>query len=138
MRSVGGRNLLWGFALCVEKVHQILDLIRLKNASKGRHRSAAVVNLMFDLLFAPAFAYNAQIRAAASASAICAVAVLTPLLVKQGCSRLFARAGIGMNCWRTRLRQTRDKTDCKGSGTDGGEDSQQCFGMYLQGNNVLQ
>jgi hypothetical protein len=122
----------------VEKVHQILDLIRLKNASKGWHRSAAVVNLMFNLLLAPAFAYNAQIRAASTASSICAVAVLTPLLVKQGCSRLFARAGIGMNRWRGRLRQTRYKSDCKGCGTDGGEDSQQCFGMYLQRNNVLQ
>ena len=50
---LGGASVLRlrSFPLRMEKVHQVLDFVRLKNITERRHRSAAVMNLMFNFLF---------------------------------------------------------------------------------------
>jgi hypothetical protein len=138
LRWNGRRNTLRRFAFCGKELHQILDLIGLKNVSKSGHRSATVVNLMLDLLLVPPFAYEAEIRTAVAAAAICAVTVFAPPLVKQNGSSLFIRAGIGVNRGLGRLRQTRYKGQGKSCGSDGNQDSQQCVGVFLQKNSALQ
>jgi hypothetical protein len=81
----------------VNKINEIFDLVGLENISEGRHRRTTLVNLMLDFLFAEAFADGAQIRPEFPASAVCAMAMLTPLFVKESGSRLFAFVRIGVN-----------------------------------------
>jgi hypothetical protein len=47
----------------MKEVDEVLDLVRLKNIAKGGHGSAAIVNLMLDLLLVQAFADGAQVWA---------------------------------------------------------------------------
>jgi hypothetical protein len=47
----------------VKEVDEVLDLVRLKNIAEGGHGSAAIVNLMLDLLLVQAFADGAQVWA---------------------------------------------------------------------------
>jgi hypothetical protein len=74
----------------VKEVNEIFDLVGLENISKGWHRRAAFVNLMLDFLFAQAFADSAQIWPEFPASAVCAMAVLASLFVKERGSGLLA------------------------------------------------
>jgi hypothetical protein len=76
----------------MKEVHEILDLVGLENVSEGGHGSTAIVNLMFNFLLAQALADGAQIRPKVAASAAGAVAMLTPLLMKERCSSLLAVA----------------------------------------------
>jgi hypothetical protein len=46
-----GGGVLRGFAFGVKEVDQIFDLVRLENVSESGHGGAAMLNLMFDLLF---------------------------------------------------------------------------------------
>jgi hypothetical protein len=74
----------------VKKINEIFDLVGLENISEGGHRRATLVNLMLDFFLAQAFADGAQIRPEFPAASICAMAMLTPLFVKESGSRLFA------------------------------------------------
>lgn len=80
----------------MKEVHQIFDLVRLENISESGHGSTAIVNLMFDLLFFQAFPDSAQVRPKVSAVAIYAMAMLTPLFMKERGSGVltFARGGV--------------------------------------------
>jgi hypothetical protein len=81
----------------VKEVDQVLDLVRLEDIAEGGHGSAAIVNLMLDLLLLQAFADGAQIRPKLAAAAIYAVAMLTPLFMKEGGSSVLALARVGVN-----------------------------------------
>jgi hypothetical protein len=94
----------------MEKVHQILDFVRLKNISERRHRTAAIVDLMLDFLLAKAFTHGTQVRSKFAAAPIYSVAMLTTSLVKESGSRLFAFARVGMNIRSRRLRQAASKS----------------------------
>jgi hypothetical protein len=54
-----GGGVLRGFAFGVKEVDQIFDLVRLEDVSESGHRSTAIVDLMFDLLFLQALADGA-------------------------------------------------------------------------------
>jgi hypothetical protein len=125
-------SVLRGFALGVEEIHQIFNLVRLESISEGRHGSPAVVDLMLDLLFLQVLTDGAQIRAKLTASAIYAVTMLTPLLVKDGSSRSFAITGIRVNNRWGRLRRTTHQSGGKDRETSGDEDSQGAFGVSSQ------
>jgi hypothetical protein len=84
------RRTLRSFAFRVKEVNEILHLVRLQNISEGGHRRATVVDLMLDFLFAEAFADGAQIWPEFPASAVCAMAVLASLFVKERGSGLLA------------------------------------------------
>ena len=64
-------------------VDEVLDFIGLKNLSEGRHRSTAIMNLMFNLLFVSPLADGAQIWSEFSAASVHAMAMLTPFFVKE-------------------------------------------------------
>jgi len=81
-------GVLRGFALCVEEVDEVFDLVRLENVSESGHGGATIVDLMFDLLFLQAFADGAQVRPQVAAATIYAMAVLTSLFVKECGSRV--------------------------------------------------
>ena len=81
----------------MKEVHQIFDLVRLENISECGHSCAPIVNLMFDLLFFFAFADGAQIRPKVPAVAIYTMAMLTPLFMKEGGSRVLTLARVSMN-----------------------------------------
>jgi hypothetical protein len=98
----------------VEKVHQIFDFVRLENISERGHRSAAIVNLVLDLLLAEPLTNGAQIRSKMPASAIYAMAMLTTSLVKERGSRLFTFARVGVNNRSRRLRHTKRQSYAKG------------------------
>lgn len=68
-------------------VHQVFDFIGLKNITEGRHRSAAVVNLMLNLLFVSALADDTQIWSEISSAAVHTMAMLTPFFVKESRTR---------------------------------------------------
>jgi hypothetical protein len=74
----------------VKEVNEIFDLVGLENISEGGHRRATLVNLMLDFLLAEASADSAQIWPEFPASAIYAMAMLTPLFVKERGSGLLA------------------------------------------------
>jgi hypothetical protein len=74
----------------MKEVNEILDFIRLEHVSKSGHGSTAIVNLKLYLLFAQAFPDGAQIRPKVPAAAICTMAVLTSLFMKERGSGLFA------------------------------------------------
>jgi hypothetical protein len=74
----------------VKEVDEIFDFIRLENISERGHRRATLVNLMLDFLFAEALADGAQIWPEFPASAVGAMAMLTPLFVKESGSGLLA------------------------------------------------
>ena len=67
----------------MEKVHQGLDFVRLKNISERGHCRPAVTNLKFNFLFVQAFADGAQIGTELSSASIYAMAMLTSFLVKE-------------------------------------------------------
>ena len=67
----------------MKEVHEIFDFVRLEDVSESGHRGTTIVNLMLDLLFAQAFADGAQIWPEFPAAAICAVAMLTSLFMKE-------------------------------------------------------
>jgi hypothetical protein len=71
------------FALGMQVVHQVLDFIGPKNITEGGHRSAAVVNLMLNLLFVSAFSDDTQIWSEISSAAVHTMAMLTPFFVKE-------------------------------------------------------
>ncbi len=85
----------------MEKVHQILDFVRLKHIAKRRHTSPSVADLMLDLRFLPTLADRSQIRSKIrfeiASSSIRPMAMLAPFLVKQRRSSLFAPFGARMN-----------------------------------------
>lgn len=74
----------------MKEVHEILDFIRLEHVSKGGHGCTPIVNLKLYFLFAQAFPNGAQIRPKVSTAAICTMAVLTSLVMKERGSGLFA------------------------------------------------
>jgi len=74
----------------MKEVHEILDFIRLEHVSKGGHGSTTIVNLKLYFLLAQAFPYGTQIRPKVPAAAICTMAVLTSLFMKERGSGLFA------------------------------------------------
>ena len=74
----------------MKEVNEIFNLVGLENISEGRHRRATLVNLMLDFLFAEAFADCAQIWPEFPAAAVCAMAMLASLFVKERGSGLLA------------------------------------------------
>ena len=74
----------------MKEVNEIFYLVGLEDISEGGHRRATVVDLMLDFLFAEAFADGAQIWPSFPASAVCAMAVLASLFVKERGSGLLA------------------------------------------------
>jgi hypothetical protein len=107
----------------MQEIYQVFDLVRLKNISEGRHSRAAIMDLMFDLLFLQALSYSTQIRPEIPTAAIHTVAVLTPLLVKERRARVFVAVRGSMDDLNRRTPQkverTRDENkqakSCKGS-----------------------
>ena len=47
----------------MKEVDEVFDLVRLENIAEGGHGGAAVLDLMFDFLFAETFADGAEVRA---------------------------------------------------------------------------
>ncbi len=78
-------------------VDQVLDFIGLKHISEGRHRSAAIVNLMLNLLFVSPLADGRQIWSEISSATIHAMAVLAPFFVKEHRTGLLAVARVSVN-----------------------------------------
>jgi hypothetical protein len=74
----------------MKEVHEILDFVRLEHVSKGGHGSTTIVNLMLYFLFVQAFPDGAQIRPKVPTAAICTMAMLTSLLMKERGAGLFA------------------------------------------------
>jgi hypothetical protein len=74
----------------VKEVNEIFDLVRLQNVSEGGHRRATLVNLMLDFLFGEALADGAQVWPEFPTSAFGAMAMLTPLFMKERGSGLLA------------------------------------------------
>jgi hypothetical protein len=74
----------------MKEVNEIFDLVGLENISEGGHRRATLVNLMLDFLFAQAFADSAQVWPEFPTSAVGAMAMLTPLFMKERGSGLLA------------------------------------------------
>jgi hypothetical protein len=81
----------------VKEVDQIFDLVRLENVSERGHGGAAIIDLTFDLLFLQALADGAQIWPKVAAVAVYAMAMLTPLFMKERCSRVLPLARVGVN-----------------------------------------
>jgi hypothetical protein len=69
--------------LRMQKLHQIRNLIRLQHIPERRHRRAAVMNLMCNLLLLQPLSHRTQIRCAIGSPRIRAMAVFTTLLMKQ-------------------------------------------------------
>jgi hypothetical protein len=74
----------------VKEVNEIFDLVGLENISEGGHGGTALMNLMLDFLFAEALADGAQIWPELPAAAVCAMAMLASLFVKERGSGLLA------------------------------------------------
>jgi hypothetical protein len=74
----------------VKEVNKIFDLVGVENISEGGHGGTALVNLMLDFLLAEAFADGAQIWPEFPAAAVCAMAMLASLFVKERGSGLLA------------------------------------------------
>ena len=73
----------------MKEVDEVFDFVGLENVAEGGHRSAAVLDLMFDFLSAEAFADGAEVRASLPAAAVYAVAVLAALFMKECGSGVF-------------------------------------------------
>jgi hypothetical protein len=116
----------------VQKVHQIFDLVRLKNISESRHSRTTIVDLVFDLLLLQTFSNSAQIRPKISTTAIDTVAVLTPLLVKERCTGLFTVARRGMDNLKRRFPRNTEKTRDKNTQAKSNQNSHRQFVMPFQ------
>jgi hypothetical protein len=116
----------------VQKVHQVLDLVLLKNISESRHGRTTIVDLVFDLLLLQALANSAQIRPKISTTAIDAVAVLAPLLVKERCTSLFTVARRSVDNLKRRLARNTEKTRDKNTQAKSNQDSRRQFVMPFQ------
>jgi hypothetical protein len=120
----------------VKEVHQIFDLVRLENISESGHGSTAIVNLMFDLLFFQAFPDSAQVRPKVSAVAIYAMAMLTPLFMKERGSGVLTFARVGVNNRSGRSWQATRQSYDNGQETESSTDSRRDFAVSLQRNNM--
>lgn len=83
-------RLFLGLTLCVQVLHQILNLLWLESLSKGRHTTAACLDLMLDLGFVLASPYATQIWPELSTTPIYSMAMLTPFLMEERSARRLA------------------------------------------------
>jgi hypothetical protein len=118
----------------MKEVDEVLDLVRLENVAEGGHGRAAIVNLMLDLLLVQAFAHGAQVWAQVPAAAICTVAVLTSLFMKERGSGVLTLAQVGVNYRSGRSRQAPRQGYDYGRETEGSTDSHPDFAVSLQRN----
>jgi hypothetical protein len=118
----------------MKEVDEVFDLVRLENIAEGGHGSAAIVNLMLDLLLVQAFADGAEVWAPVPAAAICTVAVLTSLFMKERGSGVLTLARVGVNHRSGRWRQAPRQGYDYGRETEGSTDSHPDFTVSLQRN----
>jgi hypothetical protein len=118
----------------MKEVDEVLDLVRLKNIAEGGHGSAAIVNLMLDLLLVQAFADGAEVWAQVAATAICTVAVLTSFFMKERGSGVLTLVRVGVNNRSGRWGQAPRQGYYYGRETEGGTDSPPDFTVLLQRN----
>ena len=118
----------------MKKVHQILDLVGLENVPEGGHGSAAMLNLMLDLLLFPALADGAQVWSEFPTAAIYAVAMFTSLFMKESGSGVLTLAGVSVNDRSGRSWQAACQSYDNCRDTEGGIDSRGGFSDFLQRN----
>ncbi len=70
------------FFLRMQKLHQHLNLVRLKRIAERWHALASIPDLVLDLFFGQPLSHCAQVRRALCASRIHPMAVLASTLVK--------------------------------------------------------
>jgi hypothetical protein len=121
----------------VKEVDQVFDLVWLENVAESRHSSSTVVNLMLDPLFVEAFADGTKIWSTFTAAAICAMAVLTPLFMKERGSGVLTLARIGVNSRSGRSWQAARQGYDNHRETGGDTDSHWDFEVSLQRNKCL-
>jgi hypothetical protein len=121
----------------VEKVHEVFDLVRLKNISEGGHGRATIVNLMLDLLLLQAFSDGAEVWSQVPSTAIYAVTMLASLFVEECRPGVLTFAGVGVNDLSGRSWQTACQSYYKGRETQGNTDSRRDFAVTLQRNGDL-
>jgi hypothetical protein len=125
---------LRSFAFGVKELHQILDLVGLENIAEGGHGSAAIVNLMLDLLLVQALANGAQVRPEFPTAAIYAMAMFTSLFMKEGGSGVLTLAGVSVNDRSGKSWQAACQSYDNCRDTEGGIDSRGGFSDFLQRN----